>query len=240
MLNEYKDGITLITPTGDRPICLERCIFYMERQTLKPDQWIIVDDGDTPSYKGQSDTIDYVRRKYCNDKAKSLTGNLIAACRYIRHNKVLIIEDDDWYSPNYIEIVSKRLNNVGITGEKQTIYYNVAKRVYRQNQNTKHSSLCATAFHSRFICKFKKYCEVNRRSAFVDARFWLYARENGIPSELSSTSFCVGIKGMPGRLGIGIGHRPGWSYTEDRQLAYLRKLIGSDADFYATFFKSGK
>jgi hypothetical protein len=37
--------LTAITPTGDRMHQFNICYELMMRQTLKPDRWIIVDDG---------------------------------------------------------------------------------------------------------------------------------------------------------------------------------------------------
>jgi len=40
--------ITAITPTGDRPLALALCQQWMDAQTVRPDQWIVVDDGKIP------------------------------------------------------------------------------------------------------------------------------------------------------------------------------------------------
>ena len=40
--------ITVITPTGDRPLAFSLCRKWIFNQTIKPDQHIIVDDGKIP------------------------------------------------------------------------------------------------------------------------------------------------------------------------------------------------
>lgn len=231
----YENGITLITPTGNRPLALSRCIYYMMRQTHQFNQWIIVDDGHENFPQTFPETsIKYIRSEFNKNKAKSLSGNLIKACQHIKYDKIFIIEDDDWYSPRYLEKSIERFSNSQsrVIGEKFSVYYNVRSRSYRTCRNDKQSSLFQTAFRSDFLCKFKKYCEVNRRSAFIDKRIWNHCRENNIPYSLfNDEKLSIGIKGLPGRNGIGIGHR--MDTRNDSSWKRLIQLIGKDdAQFY--------
>jgi len=95
---EITPGITVITPTGDRRIALQRCLFYLERQTVKPDQWLVVDDGGTKSACDlKTDlSIEVVERKFTANKAKSFTGNLLAIVERVKHEHIIVMEDDDW------------------------------------------------------------------------------------------------------------------------------------------------
>ena len=59
------NGITIITPTGDRPLAsgLLRD-YWMKNQTIKPDQWIIVDDGiNTFDTSLLPDYAEYIKRE---------------------------------------------------------------------------------------------------------------------------------------------------------------------------------
>ncbi len=239
----YQDGITVITPTGDRPFCLRRCQYYLERQTLLPDEWIVADDGIKKSAKFLDtplclQTIDV---KTNSDKKRSFTGNLLAIIPQIKFNKIVVFEDDDWYHPNYIERTIQRLSDCLICGQSRALYYNVRLKRYRTNGNDNRASFCETAFRSELLCKLKKYC-YPRTSAFVDARLWNHAKKNGLPNRLfQDKRLCVGIKGMPGRTGIGIGHRPPThSYIHDPKWKKLKELIGEeDAQFYIDLHKAG-
>ena len=76
----YADGITVITPTGDRWKALKRCKFYMERQTIKPDQWLITDDGKEKTANKLVTTLNptIIERVPSQNRAKSFTGNILA------------------------------------------------------------------------------------------------------------------------------------------------------------------
>lgn len=41
--------VTVITPTADQPTGIALLERYMARQTVKPDAWIVADDGNTPA-----------------------------------------------------------------------------------------------------------------------------------------------------------------------------------------------
>ena len=56
-----KDTITLITPTGDRPLAFALCQNWMRKQTVLPFQWVVVDDGKIPMKPYVP--MEYVRRK---------------------------------------------------------------------------------------------------------------------------------------------------------------------------------
>jgi hypothetical protein len=143
------------------------------------------------------------------------------------------MEDDDWYYNNYIEETLDRLRNVLISGEINTIYYNIQHRCYKQLNNDKRSSLCQTAFRGELLPKVKKYIS-NVKSAFLDSRLWTHVMKSNIPYLLTADKrLCVGMKGMPGRLGIGIGHRPKYGFKLDTKFDVLKKLMGAeDSDWY--------
>ena len=94
--------ISVITLTGGREIAFTLCERWMKRQTLKPDEWIVVDDYEkrTKCKMGQK----VIRRKpFWRPGEMTLQKNLLEALKIVTGDIILIIEDDDWYSPNYIE-----------------------------------------------------------------------------------------------------------------------------------------
>lgn len=232
MSKEYKSGISIITPTGYRAQALERCAYYISRQTIQPNEWIICDDG-PDNFPPIGHPSIYLKRPLTENKAKSFTGNVLNCLAHVNYHHVFIFEDDDWYSPHYIEHYMKNFPGNSLIGEAKAVYYNIKERKYRVNGNTNRASFCQTAFTSNFICKVKKLAELKRESAFLDARIWNYARENNVRFKLLDTRFCIGIKGLPGRKGIGIGHRPGGSFHKDRDWEILKRRIGEDdAQYY--------
>ena len=232
----YKPGIPLITPTGDRPAAIKRCIFQMERQTLKPDQWIVADDGKKEMQKyfeNISFPVTYIKNEYNKSKGKSFLRNLTTALKNIQYNKILVIEDDDWYHPEYIEVTKQRLQNANIVGQPNALYYNILTQSYRQKHNTKRASLCETAFDEKLIGYMLKRCS-SGKSTFVDAHLWHHSRnKNNIIFRLfEDRRLVVGMKGFPGRKGIGIGHRPTKSFKFDPNFQFLKKIIGSEDTKY--------
>ena len=225
-----KDGVTLITVTGDRPLCILRCLYYLSRQTYEgPLQWLVVDDGKAHANLPDLNVITHIKRQNIKDKTKSFLGNMRDAIFNVKYNKILIIEDDDWYSPEYVQLYYQRLDNFDLVGEGPARYYNVQQRRFRKWGNDNRASFCQTGLksnvlHSLFIC-----CQ--KPTPFIDARLW----NKDIPRKLvfRDEYHCIGIKGMPGRKGIGSGHRPNDKYQKDPLMNELEKWIGKeDTNFY--------
>ena len=234
---KYEKGITLITPSGERHEAIKQTCYYIERfnDPNLPIQWILSDDSSehyTIDCPNNIRNFIHQKRKYPGDKSNSFRCNLITALPHILYNKIVIIEDDDWYHPDYLKYYSSRLDNYQLVGEGPAHYYNVKSRTYRVLGNNKRASFCQTALRTEIINKLLVSCY--RDSAFVDARLWDKSCRKFIFQD--DKPHCIGIKGMPGRTGIGIGHRMN-NGKKDPDLKILKKWIGSDAEYYAKFFK---
>lgn len=228
------EGVSLITPTGDRPVAFRFCEEYIARQTWvqngNPLQWIVVDDGTVPTECtcGQ----DYVRRKP-DGGPRSLHRNLIAGLRRAAYDRILIIEDDDWYAPEYIAHMAGLLETWELVGESRAKYYHVEHRRYRTFGNWRHASLCQTGFRQHLAALVEECCEPV--SPFIDMRIWAFDLEKFLEPQ---SRMVVGIKGMPGRAGIGSGHRNvhRGRYHTDGDGSVLRSWIGADATRYFDLF----
>lgn len=243
---EYKEGVTLITPTGDRPLAFSICVRYIAAQTYTgPLQWIIADDGNTHLNitLARSDIeLHHIKRNGVRDRAKSITGNVAATLFPVKYDKVLIIEDDDYYRPDYIETTINRLQDSDMIGEGNSRYYNIAHEKYRLNHNLEHASLFQTAFKANVLEYLWVSC-LKRDSAFIDCRLWNKSsikKKRIFVDKISS----VGIKGLPGRAGIGSGHRPGkhsHAFQSDTNWKVLKDWIGTDeANVYIQIAKELK
>src|SRR5687767_12331328 len=103
-----KPDVSLLTATRGRPEAFRLCERWAERQTFAGHiQWIVVDDGQRPTMctMGQQ----YVRREPSLSRGCTLADNLLAAIPLIESDKIVFIEDDDWYAADYVEIVSRHL-----------------------------------------------------------------------------------------------------------------------------------
>ena len=222
-------GITIITPTGGRPEAFALCEFWMRRQTWAGErQWIVVDDSAPETACTMRQEI--VRpRPIWQPGENTQARNLLAAFPLIRNGKIVIVEDDDWYAPAYLEIMASRLDAAPLVGERNARYYNVATRQYMTCPNVKHSSLCQSAFRIEAIPKLTSICESAKK--FLDIELFKMCPDQRL---YENSGTCIGIKGMPGRKGIGSGHRSGAhaGWKPDPNLSMLQSWVGDDADAY--------
>lgn len=236
--------IALITPTGARLDQFKLCAKWMQRQDYQDDVlWIIVDDGTaitTDSVQpGFRDNWEIVKvypkpawqgRNTQGRNIKAGVDNLLINANIGRINAIFIIEDDDYYKPIYLSEMMKRLNGYWLIGETNSIYYNVQWRQHCDNNNKLHSSLFQTAFTPDLIPLFLTCLNVK----FIDAEFWLKAPNRHL---FHAGTIGVGIKGMPGRGGIGAGHIKTMYFLQDQSLTYLTNLIGEeDAKEYERYY----
>lgn len=228
--------LTLLTTTGDRPLAWRLCQHYMQRQTYQGlVRWIIVDDGQTPQateFERENWTLEVIRPQPLWSRGQNTQArNLLAGLeRVTTADTVVIIEDDDWYGENWLRTIDSMRDTAELIGEKKAFYYHVPKRAYLQINNQAHASLCSTAVSGQAIETLKKVCKV--RPKFIDVVLWRMHANRA----LFDGSQVIGIKGLPGRNGIGVGHRPKMGFRLDESGEILKNKIGSDADFYFNAF----
>lgn len=231
-------SFTVITPTGDRPEVIELCKYYMFRQTLLPAQWIIVDDGKTPLPASNVGFVTHVRREpRPSDPEHTLTVQMLEAFKYVKHDRVLIMEDDDWYCPEYCEKMMKLFadpSNPELIGQGQAVYYHIPRKGYYVHRNIDRASWCQSGFRADLIPQIKDLCKDS--SPFLDLRTWkLNIRKKLI---LNQQPLCIGIKGLPGRTGTTRGHTHVQIYKPDADTKVLAGYIGkSDVELYRKFMK---
>ena len=246
--------ITVVTLTGDRPQAFSLCRLWMSRQTRIPDQWIVVDDGKVPIMP--TNEMQYVRRQPKSDDPKyTMLLNMRTALPLVVGKKIMIMEDDEWYSFRYVEEMARRLDKYEVVGIARSKYYHLPSGRYLRHSNMDHASLAQTAFRSSFLPEVAKLLEGDN---FLDIRIWKKVdkidkfqsgekyfaakeREVGDGQGLlfddgngeDGSCLYVGIKGLPGRPGIGVGHRHHGGYlqdTSDRKM--LQKWIPGDYQIY--------
>lgn len=241
-------AITLITPTGGRPEAFALCEKFIGRQTYKGDvNWLVVDDcvPETNCTMGQT----VIRPKHAWRLGQNTQGRNLQLLLASEHlgDKILFIEDDDYYAPGYLDRMDHWLDEAQLVGEKHTRYYNVQCRSWHISANKCHSSLCQTGFRAGMLPLIRDVCRQGNR--FLDMLIWSAAAERGKlypfhprfnPGPVSG--LCIGIKGLPGRPGIGMGHRPQpprrQRWNDDADMSTLQGWIGQDAA--ANYAKYGK
>lgn len=224
--------IQLLTATGCRPEAFALCERWMAAQDYAgPVTWIIVDDGPepTPITRARDGWVQVVIRPAPfwkpgqNTQARNLLKGLDACDPAL---PVVICEDDDHYAPDWLSTAARELAKAELVGEFRARYYNIALRRGRQLSNTQHASLCSTAMRGDALKTFRQACE--RAPKFIDLELWRRHRSR----HLFGGNRVVGIKGLPGRGGIGMGHRDDFRGEYDPDGALLRQWVGEDARHY--------
>jgi len=225
-------SLTLITPTGGRQQAFDLAVVWMRRQTFDGNvRWIIVNDVDVDfiappmpeNWRCEVLTPEPRWQPGENTQAR----NLLAALEIVGPDeRVVMIEDDDHYSPDWLETVDQMLDKAELVGETMARYYNVSQHRFRQIENCSHSSMCSTALRGSAIGRLRAECR--RKNKFIDMHLWRKHKSK----HLFSGHRVVGIKGLPGRLGIGSGHHNNFRGEQDQNGAVLRLWIGADAGFY--------
>lgn len=223
--------VSVITPTADQPTGMALAERYMRRQTMQPYEWIVSDDGIRHAQLTMGQT--HIKRKRVDEGGASLASNVLSALNLVTGDVVLIWEHDDWYSKDHISNMIQRLANHKAAGSISQRYYNVRTRQWVTFRNYG-SSLCNTAFTADLIPKMQTAAMRCRaeRSYCLDRYFW-----DSIPDSLKNiddSETVIGMKGLPGRAGLGIGHRPSGRHPwkNDADLHKLKELIGDDSAEY--------
>lgn len=223
--------VSVITPTADRPVAFALAERWLGRQTRQPDEWIVADGGQEPVVCSMGQTH---LHEPSMPGARNFLGNLARALTHASGDLIVALEDDDYYRPTHIEAICGQIH-LGIlaAGDDLQRYYHAARRCWR-TFNNRGASLCQTAFTREAIPIFQaalERCWREQRYG-VDAYFWA-----SLPSSsqaLQRTQTVIGMKGLPGQVGLGIGHRAhvDGQWRHDPDGAQLRAWIGEDARIY--------
>ena len=249
--------ITCITCTGDRPLAFDLCRRWMEKQLLQPYQWIVVDDGHVPLPNPPTDIpyVQYIRREPKQGEPKhTMLLNFATAVPHVVGQKIMVIEDDEYYAPGYIDHMATLLESYEIVGIGRSKYYYLPQFKYYAHDNMGHASLAQTVFRVSFLNRNKQLFTTG--DSFLDLRLWRVingsnadyfklpkrirdsvsrGREGYIFDDDGLSLYC-GIKGLPGRKGIGSGHGNHGFYRPDPNKGVLRIWVRdkSDFDIYAS------
>jgi len=176
----------IIPDRNDRPKFLENCLRMIHAQTIQPT--IIEVVNDTPI----SDACDITMR-YRLGYERLMGKNL---------DCILFIENDDWYSTNYIETMVKKWVELGrpqLFGTQYTIYYHIGVRGYFQFDHFRRASAMNT-----LIVPDLEIDWGNDSNPYTDSHLWFLAKTN--------KSTLKGLTFMPMNV-ISIGIKHGFGKT---------------------------
>lgn len=195
--------LSVLTPTGARPEAFAKCVEHMQAQDYAgPVRWVIVDDGPGPMPTPEIDgwEIVHIRPEPLWEPGQNTQRrNMMAGLDYCT-DRIAIVEDDDQYAPEWLLTVDRWLDDDDLVGEGGSVYRNLKTGTVKECGNTKHASLCSTAVKGQAVEWLRQACLTGDK--FIDIRLWenpgkVYPHNGGV----------IGIKGYPGRPGIGVGHR---------------------------------
>ncbi|MCA1684574.1 MAG: glycosyltransferase, partial [Planctomycetia bacterium] len=214
-------------PTRNRPEAFDLLQRWMAAQTYgQPYQWVVVNDGPAPYHYRMNQDI--FLRTPAEGEGPSQHQNLLHALPHVRGDKVLIIEDDDYYRPDYLNVMAGMLDHYPLVGEGRAVYYNVRTRRYVTWSNLQHASLAQTGLRAEVIPTLTEGCRQGSR--YIDLYLWDNFR--GLKHVFAGKRLQVGIKGMPGENGFGICHGDEGTPDEDLQRFRAWNLPGVYEGYY--------
>lgn len=132
-------NIAVITPTRHREEQLSLVIDCMNNQTVKPDMWVIADDGEKPvsedTLKKISVPYKYIHYNSCLSTSTSM--NSAKCLESVTAKRYIFFDDDDYYPPQYIENFCKILVNENeMVGNLRWTDYRLSTGYYRERMKT--------------------------------------------------------------------------------------------------------
>jgi hypothetical protein len=235
-----KYDITLLTPTGGRPYQMRLCEIYRHRQKTKLNiQWIIVDDTKETSGVDYKCDVIVSRKPFWQQGENTLGKNILEGLRFVESDIVLFWEDDDWYSPEYVQFYYDNLQDCNLFGQGHAHYYNVVTGGYKIWNNDKHASLCQTGIKTQALLD-KSSLFRRDDCPFYDLYLWGDKALKNKKIDTESQPYCIGIKGVAGRGGLGSGHRDKTYKEYDADRSMLANWIGDDWRKYDVFFQENQ
>lgn len=209
--------ISVVTPDrGDRPEFLNQCKVYVKRQTLQPIAHLIVNN---PPLARSCDI---------GHRLRSGISFLKDECDY-----VAVMENDDWYSPNYLEVMVKQLKAFAskwgyplFFGIDLMQIYHLNLRRYATYTRRKFSCLCCMLLRSDILdwVDWGDEC-------YVDGYLF---RNKCLTTPNSPVCVVSGlVLGIKHGIGLcGTTDHKAFKGKHDKNLSFLSRLVGGDLEFY--------
>lgn len=230
-------NVYALTPTGARPEGLALLGEYLNAQTYQgPLTWVIVDDciptARVPRTRDGIDVI-HVRPPWKWQPGTNTQAACMAAgLEHVPDDAILfILEDDDVYLPDYLDTMLEAMEDLDLAGERDARYYNIETGRQRTIRGKIHSSMASTVCRGAALALLRALCR-SGLTRMLDVTLWKQFRG---PKTLMPTYNVVGIKGLPGRPGIGVGHRRRFGSVDTTNI--LRQWAGDYAENY-NYFRS--
>jgi glycosyltransferase involved in cell wall biosynthesis len=225
-------NIGVIIPTrGDRPEFLKQAINLLYRQSVKPTEVLIIDDAPQPGVK---DITKRYRIGYDEFRNKNF-------------DVLFFWEDDDYYTPNYIETMLNAWLASGkpdLFGTTYTIYYHIGLQKYFTMNHLERSSAMSTMIKPDMDFNWPIDTE-----PYTDTHLWMVAKHTKYGlffNKLKGVVFtpqqhiCLGIKHGVGLTGGDMHttrlHRYDQYGQPDEDHKFLSSVVDTESlEFYKSF-----
>lgn len=211
-----KIGI-IVPDRNDRPLFLENCLRLIKNQTLQPTIIEVI------NYEPESDNVDITQRyRLGYEKLRNKGLDIIA-----------LMENDEWYSPEYLEIMVNGWVKHGkpeIFGTNYTVYYHIKLFSYFTMHHLTRSSAMSTLITPDLDIK---WCVDEQ--PYTD--IWLWKQLQGVTFSPPKI-ICLGIKHGVGKCG-GMAHvdKLHRYVGNDTNKDYLRSVVDNESfNFYSNYF----
>jgi glycosyltransferase involved in cell wall biosynthesis len=212
--------VGVIVPTrGDRPGFLDNLIRMINAQTFQPTLVHLVD------YEPRSADCDITQRYRSGyDWFRGMNMDVLA-----------LMEDDDWYAPNYLATMVSawlRSGKPELFGANETIYYHMREFAYFKMQHFQRSSAMSTFIKPDLNFK---WCADDQ--PYTDTHLWMVTRLQKI------------LITPPGMIYMGMKHAVGKSagqnhndhmeryVNKDPDKLFLKQHLDPDSfEFYSNYF----
>lgn len=207
--------IGIIIPTrNDRPHFLRNCLRMIDAQTVQPE--IVELISEPPVLNGCDITWRY-RKGYERLRNKGLDA-------------IFLMEDDDWYSPDYIEIMLKEWegnSRCDIFGTRYTIYYHILYHqhftMYHQDRASAMNTLIKPDLHFLWCDDSDPYTDMHLWQALKGYTF--------VPEKIIS----IGIKHGVGLTG-GHTHTNKLHRYKEKNIKLSEVMDKESCEFYTNYF----
>lgn len=205
----------IIPDRGDRPGFLNNCLRLVKKQTLAPTVICVVD---RPALSEQCDITARYREGYDVMRGRKL-------------DLVAFMENDDWYSLDYLEYMAKSWHNAGrpeIFGTNEHACYHLMLNRYYYVTHRSRSMAMNTVLKADMDFK---WCVDHE--PYTDAWLWRTLKGKLIKPE---KNICLSIKHGIGKCGSN-AHKKRLNFfqLEDPDRVFLRNFVDAESfKFYST------
>lgn len=196
--------MSVLTCTNNRPEALALCEFYVERQMSDVYEHVVVDGG-------------------------GFWENMKKGLEIVDGDAVVIMEDDDWYPPDWVAWCEAALMKFELFGQRDIFNYHIPSGGYEHVVPKRgNAAMHATAFRASLIPEILAIPKDEGKPR-LDVAIWQLPVLKTKTDELR----VISMKGMPGTKGYSDAHERSHYRRFDRDGSVLKSKIGTDAELYA-------